>query len=55
MKKSFISRRAFKTLALNLVVWMFALAWMLPFIGLVAVSIQPYRGVVVKGWVRVPD
>jgi len=55
LKKSFISRRAFKTLALNLVVWVFALAWMLPFIGLVAVSIQPYREVVVKGWVRVSD
>jgi multiple sugar transport system permease protein len=33
----------------------FALAWMLPFIGLVTVSIQPYREVIVKGWIRVPD
>jgi len=55
LKRNLISKRAIRTLALNVVVWLFALAWILPFIGLITVSILPYREVIVKGWFRVPD
>lgn len=49
-------RRGFlKTLALNVIVWLFALAWTLPFIGLISVSLMPYREVIIKGWLRIPD
>jgi len=45
----------FKTILINLIVWILALAWTLPYIGIIAISVMPYREVIVKGWFRIPD
>ncbi|RFA98100.1 carbohydrate ABC transporter permease [Pyrobaculum aerophilum] len=39
----------------NIVVWAFAAFWVLPFVGVIMLSILPYREVVIQGWLRVPD
>ena len=48
-------RKVFKTILINLIVWILALAWTLPYIGIIAISVMPYREVIVKGWFRIPD
>jgi multiple sugar transport system permease protein len=50
-----LRRKVFKTILINLIVWILALAWTLPYIGITAISIMPYREVIVKGWFRIPD
>ena len=40
---------------LNAAVWAFAVFWTLPFVGVVVISIMPYREVVTEGWLRVPN
>jgi len=39
-----------KYLVLNIVVWIIALTWTLPFIGIFMVSVRLYKEVVVQGW-----
>ncbi|AAL63403.1 multiple sugar transport permease [Pyrobaculum aerophilum str. IM2] len=39
----------------NIAVWAFAAFWVLPFVGVIMLSILPYREVVIQGWLRVPD
>ena len=34
----------------NIVAWLIAVAWLLPFIGLFMVSVRPYREVITEGW-----
>lgn len=48
-------RKVLKTILINLIVWILALAWTLPYIGIVAISVMPYREVIIKGWLRIPD
>ncbi len=48
-------RKVFKTILINLIVWILALAWTLPYIGIIAISVMPYREVIVRGWFRIPD
>lgn len=43
------------TLAINIAVWFLAILWALPFYGILMVSIQPYKSVVVEGWIRLPN
>ena len=43
------------TILINIAVWILAILWVLPFYGIFMVSIQPYKSVVVKGWIRLPD
>jgi multiple sugar transport system permease protein len=50
-----LRRKVFKTILINLIVWILALAWTLPYIGIIAISVMPYREVIVKGWFRIPD
>jgi len=40
---------------LNAAVWLFAVLWTLPFVGLVMLSVLPYGEVVTKGWLRLPE
>jgi multiple sugar transport system permease protein len=44
-----------RTILMNLIVWTLALAWALPYIGVVAVSVMPYKEVVAEGWLRIPN
>jgi len=50
-----LRRKVLKTILINLIVWILALAWTLPYIGIVAISVMPYREVIIKGWLRIPD
>jgi multiple sugar transport system permease protein len=50
-----LRRKVFKTILINLIVWILALAWTLPYIGIIAISVMPYREVIVRGWFRIPD
>ena len=50
-----LSKKTLKTIAINIIVWALAIAWVLPFIGILMVSIMPYREVIVRGWLRIPD
>ena len=40
---------------LNAAVWLFAVLWTLPFVGLLMLSLLPYSEVVTKGWLRLPE
>lgn len=43
------------TILFNIAVWALAVFWVLPFIGVLMLSILPYREVVLQGWLRIPD
>lgn len=44
-----------KIIIINLATWLLALLWILPIIGILYVSILPYREVVTHGWFRLPS
>ena len=48
-------RARLKTALITVIAWLLALVWVLPVIGVFYVSILPYREVIVKGWLRIPD
>lgn len=43
----------FKILFINVLIWIFAILWTLPFVGIIMLSVLPYKTVITHGWLRV--
>jgi multiple sugar transport system permease protein len=44
------ARISLKGVLLNLIVWVFTILWLLPFIALLIMSVKPYTEVILHGW-----